>query len=400
MHQLSGEPRHVLKNVRLRVGPSAHFPTARSFGYCTSPDNPRREPPVITVAPDFAKQDVDRQEAILRHELAHAVAIVLDVPEHSEVDADRLAQRLFGSRIYYDSDDVQTIRKTHQPTRPAHLPDGPVAASGDAVRPNGCHGRVQVRPNAPWAIFVDGNTHSCVRRNPPSSAPALSTQAMAQLRGRYIDHLVSRCGLPEARARKLVPRQFGRSPRVALTPDQLDAFNAAVRREVRYQPLAAALLLLPQTGLRVGEMSALQVSDIVHQGSRPCLRVVSGKSDKLRKGREARQGKPLVRVVPLYRKAEAILRDYLSNGRFGVRSESAYLFPGRVNGRISPSTFQRACKALVEREPRLPTALTPHVLRHTFATERLRHCHDVETIQEHMGHKSRKTLFLYVHNVT
>jgi len=78
--------------------------------------------PVVEAAPRMADQTPDRIEALARHELAHAVQLWLGVPDgdHTERGTDALAERLWGDRIYYDDDLVQTLQGGIHP-RPAAL---------------------------------------------------------------------------------------------------------------------------------------------------------------------------------------------------------------------------------------------------------------------------------------
>lgn len=74
----------------------------------------------IYVAHKIYDADYNRYAALLMHELAHAVLIQSGEEDHSEQDADDLAEELFGHRISYDKDDVQTLSKGRYP-RPKHL---------------------------------------------------------------------------------------------------------------------------------------------------------------------------------------------------------------------------------------------------------------------------------------
>jgi hypothetical protein len=74
----------------------------------------------IYVAHKIYDADYNRYAAILMHELAHALLIQAGDEDHSEQDADDVAEELFGHRISYDKDDVQTLKKGTYP-RPRHL---------------------------------------------------------------------------------------------------------------------------------------------------------------------------------------------------------------------------------------------------------------------------------------
>lgn len=108
-------------DVDLRLGSADDFPAPRDHAYCetTGPNRAR-----ITVAPRFADADTMRQRGLLHHELAHAALMCAGLP-HSEAETDRVAELIFGRPIYYDEDDVQTLRATGgRRPRPAYLPTG------------------------------------------------------------------------------------------------------------------------------------------------------------------------------------------------------------------------------------------------------------------------------------
>lgn len=99
---------------RLYVGNSAEFPEARNFAYCT-------DGLIIVVAPKMVKSAPHRIEGVLAHELGHALLFYFGRFDHSERDADDMAERVFGKAILYDRDTVQSTEHGVCP-RPAFLP--------------------------------------------------------------------------------------------------------------------------------------------------------------------------------------------------------------------------------------------------------------------------------------
>ena len=108
-------------DVTLKIGEASDFPAKRDYAYCQHDGDKA----VITVAPKMLNAARHRQDALLRHELAHAYLMAHDL-DHTERECDAVAERLFGEPIYYDADDVQTVRKASAKRRyrPLRLPTG------------------------------------------------------------------------------------------------------------------------------------------------------------------------------------------------------------------------------------------------------------------------------------
>ena len=121
--------------VPLLVGEPQQFPARRNMAYCAYRDgNAGRRDIAIVVAPKLCRGGRQRVQAILRHELAHALEFHLGedelremaaadgirLPEGPERRADRVAEIIWGDPIYYDRDLVQTLERGTRP-RPGHL---------------------------------------------------------------------------------------------------------------------------------------------------------------------------------------------------------------------------------------------------------------------------------------
>jgi site-specific recombinase XerD len=175
----------------------------------------------------------------------------------------------------------------------------------------------------------------------------------------------------------LLPRAKGRPSGVrdALSPEQVAIYYAAVRSVP--DPVRTILLLLPRTGLRISEACGMHRSDVVQkQGSWGFL--FRGKRDR-------------ERFVPLNRPARSALKAYLGESR-----PCGWLFPGRGGGPIGQAAVQKVCRRLRSLHPELGD-MTPHTLRHTFATHALRQGLDLRTLQALLGHKSIDTTSRYLH---
>jgi site-specific recombinase XerD len=140
------------------------------------------------------------------------------------------------------------------------------------------------------------------------------------------------------------------------------------------------LMTLYGTGMRRAELARLKVSDIDSQ--RMILRVVAGKGGK-------------DRDLPLSPALLEILREY-----WRWRKPKLYLFPTRTGGRsdhpISDKTVWIACSEAA-RQAGISKRVTPHTLRHSWATHLLEAGTDLRTIQVLLGHGDLETTAQYLH---
>jgi integrase/recombinase XerC len=140
---------------------------------------------------------------------------------------------------------------------------------------------------------------------------------------------------------------------------------------------------LYSSGIRVSELAGLDVGDLDAAGS--ALRVL-GKGGKQR-------------VVPIGRKAQQSIADY----RERLRAETGIgmdrngpLFLNRMRQRITPRSIARILKKLAA-ACGIATPVSPHTLRHTFATHLLDAGADLRSVQELLGHKNLSTTQKYTH---
>ena len=139
----------------------------------------------------------------------------------------------------------------------------------------------------------------------------------------------------------------------------------------------AMILTLGYSGLRVGELCALDVEDI--DFSDGVINVRSGKGDK-------------GRIALIEEKTISALKDYLD----ARKATSGPLFLSSHRQRINERTVQRTIKKYA-RKAGITKKVTPHVLRHTFATTLLKQGADIRIIQQLLGHASVATTQIYTH---
>ncbi len=148
----------------------------------------------------------------------------------------------------------------------------------------------------------------------------------------------------------------------------------------------AMLELLYGAGLRVSELTNLNISDV--EMSEATVRVRGGKG---RKDRVVPVGKPALEAVQRYLGRRAELRP----ARGGVQDQRA-MFLNRRGGRLTPRSVGRIVKTCCEHASARLSA-SPHALRHSCATHMLDGGADLRTIQEVLGHASLQTTQRYTH---
>ncbi|MCD2175676.1 site-specific tyrosine recombinase XerD [Rhizobium sp. C4] len=150
--------------------------------------------------------------------------------------------------------------------------------------------------------------------------------------------------------------------------------------------MAALLELLYATGMRVSELVSLPARVLNGEGR---FLLIKGKGNK-------------ERMVPLSRPAIAALDAYgaalkaEAAGKDGP--ESAWLFPARSKeGYLPRQVFARDLKALAARAGVPAASVSPHVLRHAFASHLLQNGADLRAVQELLGHSDISTTQIYTH---
>jgi integrase/recombinase XerD len=170
-----------------------------------------------------------------------------------------------------------------------------------------------------------------------------------------------------------------------LSPVEVEALVAAPGQDRPWWRRDRAMLeLLYATGCRVSELSMLRVRD-VHLEDRYCL--CHGKGDKQR-------------VVPLGGRAVAAVRAYLAHERPALAKrldpEAPFLLLSSRGARLRRERIWELVKLYAKQTGAAPE-LSPHSLRHSFATHLLAGGADLRLVQEMLGHASIATTQIYTH---
>ena len=146
----------------------------------------------------------------------------------------------------------------------------------------------------------------------------------------------------------------------------------------------AMLELLYATGLRVTELVSLDVVDIALESDPVTVRCM-GKGER-------------ERILPLHQRAVDELRQYIFHVRPRLvrNGRESALFVNRRGERLTRQGFWLILKNYA-REAHLDEAITPHTLRHTFATHMLSGGMPLRNVQDALGHASISTTQIYTH---
>lgn len=179
-----------------------------------------------------------------------------------------------------------------------------------------------------------------------------------------------------------MPR-IGRSLPKTLSEDEVESLLHAPNTD---EPLGhrdrTMLELLYATGLRVSELINLKQSQVnFNQG---VLRIV-GKGDR-------------ERLIPLGEEAQRWLREFIDGPRMEILLErqTDYLFPTRRGDRMTRQAFWHIIKRYAEKAD-VRKKMSPHSLRHAFATHLLNRGADLRVVQLLLGHSDLSTTQIYTH---
>ncbi|MCZ4273905.1 site-specific tyrosine recombinase XerD [Maritalea porphyrae] len=250
-----------------------------------------------------------------------------------------------------------------------------------------------------YAGFVDGQKHQIgtadrqlvqhylISLDERGFAPSSAARRLSSLR-QFYQFLVSDGVRPDDPTRVIPAPRAGTKLPKTMSIEEVDQLFAQAEREateeelsakakLRAQKLYVLLELLYGTGMRVSELVGLLRSSVTREGS--MLNII-GKGNK-------------ERVVPLNDRAKDALLNYLQGlapGRF--------VFPAKTDtGYMARQVFARELKALAARAGLDTSKISPHILRHAFASHLLERGADLRVVQLLLGHSDISTTQIYTH---
>ena len=207
---------------------------------------------------------------------------------------------------------------------------------------------------------------------------------LSSLRGFY--KYMANAGIVNSNVFSLVngPKKSKKLPRYFEYNELEELFNIPDIRTPLGQRDSLILEMLYATGVRVGELVNIKVSDI-DLGRRNII--ILGKGNK-------------ERFVTYGEYCEDILKTYLNNGRFYLNSKSSdYLFLNNNGGQLTDRGVRFILDKLIQKTS-INKKISPHMIRHSFATHLLNEGCDLLTVQKLLGHESIKATQIYTHVTT
>ncbi len=224
-----------------------------------------------------------------------------------------------------------------------------------------------------------------------SYSAATMARKIATLRSFY--KWAERRGVADSNPMTLIrtPRQSKRLPK-AISVDQIERLlSAPDQNEVLGVRDRAMLETLYSTGIRVSELVGLEIDDVD----------LAGEAVKV-KGKGKKE-----RIVPLGSHALGAIARYMEMLRADSRFTAAWaegrshkpLFVNKHGGRLSSRSVRRKLDKYLK-QVGLDPSISPHTLRHSFATHLLDNGADLRSVQELLGHQSLSTTQVYTHLTT
>jgi integrase/recombinase XerD len=178
------------------------------------------------------------------------------------------------------------------------------------------------------------------------------------------------------------PKTMNRLPEVLSGRDVETLLTAAGGEELLAERDCAMLEVLYATGLRVSELVALKLRDVNMDAG---YLLTMGKGEK-------------ERLVPMGESASAAVSAYLRHSRITLdrRGDNGYLFLSRLGDKMSRQAFWNIIKKRAAASG-ISKNISPHTLRHSFATHLLENGADLRSVQIMLGHADLSSTQIYTH---
>ena len=183
-----------------------------------------------------------------------------------------------------------------------------------------------------------------------------------------------------------LPKQIKKLPKI-LSVDQVEKLIKSSREDqsVNGIRLNTMIEILYATGIRVSELVEMKLSATYAEKN---FLLIQGKGNK-------------ERLVPISENTEDKIKDYLKirNKFINNDTESKWLFPSKQSskGHITRQRFNQLLQTLCERVNLNNIRISPHKLRHAFATHLLANGVDLRSLQQMLGHADISTTQIYTH---
>jgi len=179
-----------------------------------------------------------------------------------------------------------------------------------------------------------------------------------------------------------IPRRLSKHAELSEIIKLLKSFDKVVLPNWCALRDKALFTLIYSCGLRISEALSVKYKDVCTENRNTETLIVEGKGNKQR-------------IVPVLPIVYLTIDDYLSVCPFNFIDKDLPLFLGVKGAKLTPRVAQRDLEN-VRSYLGLPDFITPHTLRHSFATHLLENGQDLRVIQELLGHSSLSTTQLYV----
>lgn len=175
-----------------------------------------------------------------------------------------------------------------------------------------------------------------------------------------------------------LPKKEKKLPRFFYYNELEELFNTPKLNTPLGQRDRLILEMLYATGVRVSELVNIKISDISDRTIK-----ILGKGNK-------------ERIVRFGEYCEEILKMYLNDGHYKLNSSSEYLFLNNSGGQLTDRGVRYLLDKIISKTT-IEKKISPHMIRHSFATHLLNEGCDILTVQELLGHESLTATSIYTH---